>query len=210
MAREAGMNMSESPNETTTVEFWFDPACPWAWLTSRWMLEVARVRPVVVRWRVMSLALLNRNDSDEEAYARRMGPVRVLIAAAQAHGEQVLDPLYTAMGTRIHRAGAGSGKDMVEGALADAGLPLQLAEAMATTEYDDALRASHEAGVSRVGPEVGTPILATADFAIFGPVVTPAPRGAAAGRLWDGLVLVAGTDGFFELKRTRDRTPAFD
>lgn len=201
--------MTESAPSTTTVDFWFDPACPWAWLTSRWLLEVQQVRPVSVRWHVMSLALLNADSYDEETAQQRLGPVRVLVAAAQAHGEQVLGPLYTAMGTRIHREGAGSGKDMVEGALADVGLPLALAGAMATTEYDDALRASHEAGVSRVGPDVGTPILATVDFAIFGPVVTPAPRGAAAGRLWDGLVLVAGTDGFFELKRTRDRKPSF-
>ena len=195
------------------VDFWFDPMCPWAWITSRWMLEVKQVRDIEVSWHVMSLAVLNEGRELSEDYRRRMdrawGPVRVLIAAQQRYGESSLLPLYTALGNRIHQAQQPIERPTVEGALTDAELPVDLAEAMTSTDFDEALRASHQSGIELVGLEVGTPIVKVNGHAFFGPVVTPIPRGEAAGRLFDGLVLIAGTDGFFELKRTRDRRPSF-
>jgi protein-disulfide isomerase-like protein with CxxC motif len=201
--------------EPTEVDFWFDPLCPWAWITSRWILEVEKLRPVAVRWHVMSLAILNSGKDDmPEQYQELMraawGPVRVAIAAEQKFGPEVLGPLYTALGTRFHQEKAERDRATVEAALAAAGLPLDLADAMESTEYDEALRASHAGGIERVGYEVGTPIISVLGTSIFGPVISPIPRGAAAARLWDGLLLVAGTDGFFELKRSRTRDPIFD
>ena len=201
--------------ELTPVDFWFDPLCPWAWITSRWMLEVQQVRPVRVRWHVMSLAVLNEGKTDmPERYVELMkqawGPVRVAIAAEQRFGPEVLGPLYTALGTRFHHEKLPRDRATVEAALAEAGLPTDLADAMGSTEYDEALRASHAEGIERVGYEVGTPIISMNGTSIFGPVVTPIPRGEAAARLWDGVNLVTQTDGFFELKRSRTRDPIFD
>jgi protein-disulfide isomerase-like protein with CxxC motif len=201
--------------ELTPVDFWFDPLCPWAWITSRWMLEVQQVRPVQVHWHVMSLAVLNEGKTDmPERYVELMrqawGPVRVAIAAEQRFGPEVLGPLYTALGTRFHQEKLPRDRATVEAALAEAGLPTDLADAMESTEYDEALRASHTEGIERVGYEVGTPILSMNGTSIFGPVVTPIPRGEAAAKLWDGVNLVTQTDGFFELKRSRTRDPIFD
>ncbi len=199
---------------TAPAEFWFDPACPWAWMTSRWMLEVEQVRDVKTTWHVMSLSVLNEDRQEHDAgWHRRLGIVRVLIAAEQAHGNEVLLPLYTALGERIHvqgRGTTGTDGDILAEALAEVGLPASLLEAADTDKYDDALRKSHNAGMELVGMEVGTPVIAVEGVAFFGPVVTPAPKGEAAGKLWDGVRLVAGTEGFFELKRTRDRNPSFD
>jgi len=196
------------------ADFWFDPICPWAWLASRWMLEVEQVRDVTVRWHVMSLAVLNEGRDLPEDYRKLMaeafGPVRVCIAAAEQHGDDVLLPLYTALGTRYHHEKAPKDRQSLLDALGEAGLPAELADAAQSDRYDDALRASHHAGMDAVGMDVGTPVIHVDGVAFFGPVVTPTPRGEAAGRLWDGVVLVAGTDGFFELKRTRDRPPIFD
>jgi 2-hydroxychromene-2-carboxylate isomerase len=204
-----------SEQELTQVDFWFDPICPWAWISSRWLLEVEKVRPVQARWHVMSLAVLNSDKDDmPEQYKELMklawGPVRVCIAAEQKFGPEVLLPLYTALGTRIHNDKADRNRATVEAALAEAGLPAELADAMDSTEYDDAVRASHHDGMDRVGYEVGTPVISVEDVAFFGPVVSPIPRGEDAARLWDGVLLVAGTDGFFELKRSRTRDPIFD
>jgi protein-disulfide isomerase-like protein with CxxC motif len=201
--------------EPTEVDFWFDPLCPWAWITSRWILEVEKLRPVAVRWHVMSLAILNSGKDDmpeqyQELMRKAWGPVRVAIAAEQKFGPEVLGPLYTALGTRFHQEKAERDRATVEAALAAAGLPLDLADAMESTEYDEALRASHADGIERVGYEVGTPIISVLGTSIFGPVISPIPRGEAAARLWDGVLLVAGTDGFFELKRSRTRDPVFD
>lgn len=201
--------------ELVDVDFWFDPLCPWAWITSRWMLEVQQVRPVRVRWHVMSLAMLNENkeglpDRYREAMRTAWGPVRVCIAAEQKFGSEVLGPLYAALGTRFHLEKAQKDRPTIEAALAEAGLPAELADAMESTEYDEALRASHCDGMDRVGYEVGTPVISVNGFSCFGPVVTPIPRGEAAARLWDGFLLVTGTDGFFELKRSRTRDPIFD
>jgi 2-hydroxychromene-2-carboxylate isomerase len=201
--------------ETTHVDFWFDPICPWAWIASRWMLEVQQVRPVEVTWHVMSLSVLNDGKDDlperyRELLAVGWGPVRVLIAAEQAHGPEVLLPLYTALGNRFHHEKAPKDREAITAALAEAGLPASLADAMDSTEYDEALRASHEEGINRVGYEVGTPVISVNGTAVFGPVMSPIPRGEAAARLFDGVLLLSGTDGFFELKRSRTRDPIFD
>jgi hypothetical protein len=195
---------------------WFDPSCPWAWITSRWLLEVERVRDVEVRFHVMSLNVLNEHKDPAPSYRERLadgwGPVRVLIAAEKRYGPSVLRDLYTAIGTRVHVHKEGRDQAMLAAALADAGFDPTLAAEATSTEYDQRLRESHAEGMAPVGDDVGTPVLHVpgadgATVAFFGPVVTPTPGGEAAGRLWDGVLLVAGTEGFFELKRTRDRRP---
>ena len=203
------------PVERTTADFWFDPLCPWAWITSRWILHAAEVRDLEVRWHAMSLAELNAGRDDlpegyKEFLAQAWGPVRVVVAAEQAEGPDVVGPLYTAIGTRFHVQGEERELATIAKALADVGLPAELIDAADSDTYDEALRASHYDGMNRVGMEVGTPVIAVGDVAFFGPVVTPAPRGEAAGRLWDGVLAVAGTPGFFEIKRTRNVPPSFD
>jgi hypothetical protein len=201
------------------ADFWFDPLCPWAWITSRWMLEVEKVRDIDTEWHVMSLAILNsgREDLSDKYKAlmeKAMGMVRVCTAAEQMKGSEILLPLYTALGTRIHVQGRGrdetQGDAIIAESLAEVGLPASLADAATSEEYDKALAASHHAGMDPVGNDVGTPVIHYNGQAIFGPVVTPAPKGDAAGRLWDGVLLCTGTEGFFELKRTRDLGPIFD
>lgn len=197
------------------ADLWVDPLCPWAWMTSRWLIEVEKLRPIDVRFHVMSLAVLNAGRDElpenyKEMLARAIGPVRVLIAAAQQHGDQVVRPLYEALGTRRHLGKEEFTRETIEAALAEAGLPTSLADAAETDAYDEALNESHHAGMDQVGMDVGTPVIATEGVAFFGPVVSPAPKGEAAAKLWDGVLLVAGTDGFFELKRTRTREPIFD
>jgi protein-disulfide isomerase-like protein with CxxC motif len=200
--------------DVTQLDFWFDPICPWAWIASRWVLEVEEVRPVRARWHVMSLAVLNEGKDVPEPYralmAQAWGPVRVCIAAEQKFGPDVLLPLYTALGTRFHHEKADRDRATIEAALAEAALPAELANAMDDPSYDDALRVSHHDGMDRVGYEVGTPVISVNGTSFFGPVVSPIPRGEAAARLWDGVLAVAGTDGFFELKRSRTRDPVFD
>jgi protein-disulfide isomerase-like protein with CxxC motif len=200
--------------DAAEVDFWFDPVCPWAWIASRWMHEVEKVRPVTTNWHVMSLSVLNEDRDVPERYRELLrtgwGPVRVCIAAEQQYGPEALGPLYTALGTRFHIEKAERTRATYEAALGAAGLPASLADAADSTEYDEAVRASHKEGIDRVGYDVGTPVISVNGMSVFGPVVSPIPRGDAAGRLWDGVLLIAGTDGFFELKRSRTRDPIFD
>jgi hypothetical protein len=210
--------MTAQPGATEDVQFWFDPVCPWAWITSRWILEVGKVRPVRPDWRIMSLAYLNLTQHEgkdlSEDYLERMGrawgPIRVCAAAAEQAGPGILGPLYTALGTRFHVERRREDPMVIPEALAEVGLPDTLAGAAKSTEFDEEIKRSHHEAFDDVGVDVGTPVIRIRGHAIFGPVITPAPKGEAAGQLWDGLVLVTGTDGFFELKRTRDRKPSFE
>ncbi|MDN5765233.1 MAG: DsbA family protein [Humibacillus sp.] len=200
-------------DEQTSVELWFDPMCPWAWMTSRWLMEVERQREIAVTWSVMSLSILNEGrelDADyRDLMDRAWGPVRVIIAAREQHGQEVVKKLYDAFGTRVH---LGENRDLdvvIKEGLDEVGLPAELAAAAHVDDYDELLRASHERGIGLVGDEVGTPVISVDGVAFFGPVVTPAPKGQAALDLFDGCVLVAGTAGFYELKRTRTKDPDF-
>lgn len=201
-------------SDARQVRMWFDPACPWAWMTSRWLMEVEQVRDVEVVWRVMSLSVLNEGREVSEEYQalldRSWGPVRVIIGAAREHGDQVIKQLYDAMGTRIHLDKIEDREVVIRESLAELGLPAELARYAGADEVDDELRASHQEAIDLVGDEVGTPVVEVEGIAFFGPVVTPAPKGESAGKLWDGCVLVAGTPGFYELKRTRTVGPILD
>ncbi|MFD3791384.1 DsbA family protein [Streptomyces cyaneofuscatus] len=216
------MSQNTPANGKTPADFWFDPLCPWAWMTSRWILEVEKVRDIEIRWHVMSLAVLNEDKLDDvpDEYRdmlenKAWGPVRVVIAAQQLHGDEVVGPLYTALGTRFHNNGEGPTREAIAGALKDVGLPEDLLEYADKDTYDAELRASHQEVIDKVGQEVGTPVVAVpgADgeqVAFFGPVVTPAPKGEEAAKLWDGTLLVASIPGFYEIKRTRTQGPIFD
>ena len=196
------------------ASFWFDPLCPFAWITSRWIGEVEAVRDITTACQVMSLAVLNEGRDLEPAYRELMdkawGPVRVIIAAKEQHGDRVVKPLYDAMGTQIHDGGQKDFALVISKALAECGLPAGLAHAATSDRFDPQLRASHEAGISLVGQDVGTPVVAFNGTAFFGPVLTRIPQGEQAGQLWDAAVTLASYPHFFEIKRSRTESPRFN
>jgi 2-hydroxychromene-2-carboxylate isomerase len=199
--------MTAAAEKTPTADFWFDPLCPFAWISSRWILEVEQVRDITVKWHVMSLSYLNKDKDIPDEYRAMLepgwGPVRVLIAAQHKHGDDVLLPLYNAMGTRIHHEKADLDRDMIAAALAEAGLEPELVDAMDDSSLDEAVAKSHHEGMDQVGDDVGTPTIAIEGTAFFGPVLSAIPRGDEAGQLWDGCLAVAKVPYFYELKRSR-------
>lgn len=197
-----------------TVDFWFDPACPFAWITSRWILEVEQVRKIRVDWHVMSLAVLNsgRNelpDEYKEYLQRTWAPVRVIAAAKELHGDHWVKKLYDAMGFRIYNGGNKDFGAVIVETLEELGLPPELADYGTSEKFDDHLRASHDEGISKVGDEVGTPVMAFNGTAFFGPVMTRIPRGDMAGRIFDAAITLAQFPHFHEIKRSRTEGPAF-
>ncbi|MDO5067957.1 MAG: disulfide bond formation protein DsbA [Propionibacteriaceae bacterium] len=199
---------------TTHVDLWFDPTCPWAWMTSRWMLEVEQVRDIAITFHPMSLFILNEGRDLDPGYRTRIDATRVASFATAAvqerYGHEVLRDFYTALGTRLHPGAEPVQVDTVAAALADCDLDVAIAEAALGDEFDALARGYQKVAQDLVGPDVGTPIIRVNGMALFGPVISPAPKGEAAGELFDGFVKVTAYDGFFELKRSRDRGPIFD
>lgn len=199
---------------STNVEFWFDPTCPWAWMTSRWMGEVAEARNLDVSWNLLALAVLNEGRELDPGYREMIDKTwvtsRLVAAVAQSQGQEYVKPLYDALGTRIHVEGRTDTEAIISESLAEVGLPAELADAAQTEDFDPGMRESTQRALDLVGDDVGVPVIAIDGVAFFGPVVSPAPKGEDALKLWDGCVAVASVPGFFELKRSRDVGPIFD
>lgn len=202
-------------NTATKVDFWFDPACPWAWMTSRWIDEVDALREnVEVEWHIMSLAILNENremdDAHRASHQRSLRSCKVAAGVIAELGNDKVKAFYDEIGTRNHPEKRAKEEGVLEEAMAAAGIDESFLTRADAGEFDAQLRASHEDGIGRVGQDVGTPILAVDGVAFFGPVISPAPKGDMALQLFDGVVAAAGYDGFFELKRSRTRGPEFN
>ena len=199
---------------TTTVDFWFDPSCPWAWMTSRWMLEVEKVRDVHTVFHVMSLAVLNEGRDLPDDYRAEMDKAWIGAQAAtgvvEVHGQEAVRDFYTALGTRYHLGKEERSIETVKAALVESGYDESIADRADKGEFDEAMRASHHKGMDPVGQDVGTPVLHINGMALFGPVMSPAPKGEEAGELFDGFEKVTAYPGFFELKRTRTVGPILD
>lgn len=204
---------------TQEINIWVDPLCPFAWMTAQWMLEVEKVRDITTRFNIMSLTVLNEDRTDlSEDYAERMrrgmGPVRVAMAVEQEHGKDGLRKIYLELCKRRHNEGQEFSTKLYREALESAGYAPSLADAADDDSRDEAIRVSHHEGMDPVGSDVGTPVIHFPDgqggtTAFFGPVLVPPPTGEEAGRLMDGLKVIATTDGLYELKRSRDRKPEF-
>jgi hypothetical protein len=183
-------------------------------MTSRWVDEVSKYRDLEVTWKLMSLSVLNEDKDVSESYRgffpRALRYTRLVAAVQELHGQAYVKPLYDALGVRIHPGGSRDPDTVISAALAEVGLPAELAKHSLTDEFDPQLRASHFDGINRVGQDVGTPVIAVEGVAFFGPVISPAPKGEQAVALWDGTVAVASYPGFFEIKRTRTVDPIFD
>ena len=206
------------------VDLWFDPLCPWAWMTSRWMLEVEKVRPVHTTFHVMSLSVLNEGRDLPEDYRRMMdegwGPVRVALAVEERFGSDALRTFYTLIGTRIHPGGQPVTRETAAAALADLAVAsgraaddaeyAGLIAAYETDANDEALRRSHHEGMDPVGSDVGTPVIHVNGMALFGPVISRVPTGDGAVAAWDAFVTLAQTLGFWETKRDRSEGPQFE
>lgn len=204
--------MTEQTRET--VDFWFDPICPFAWITSRWILEVEQVRDIEVKWHIMSLSVLNEGRDLDEGYREMLDrawlPARAATQVWERHGDQKLGEFYTAVGTRIHNGGEQDYEVAVAGALEDLSLEASILDAAKTDALDEKMRASHQEGISKVGDEVGTPVVAFNGTAFFGPVMTRIPRGEQAGKIFDAAATLGGYEYFYELKRSRTTSPKFD
>lgn len=206
---------AQTAQDTQKVDFWFDSTCPFAWITSRWMLEVEKVRPVTVNWHVMSLSVLNEEQDIDEGYREMMDrawlPARAATQVWERHGNGAVSRYYTAVGTRIHNEGQKDYEVAVRGALDELGFETEDILAAARTDVLDAkLRASHQEGIDQVGHDVGTPVVSLNGTAFFGPVMTRIPRGEEAGRIFDATVTLAGYPYFYEIKRSRTTRPQFD
>ncbi|WP_296137068.1 DsbA family protein [uncultured Tessaracoccus sp.] len=199
---------------TTKVDFWFDATCPWAWMASRWILEVEKVRDIDLTFHVMSLSVLNEGRDLPDDYRANMDaawvPARASLLVEQRHGSDKLAEFYTELGTRFHPGGEERSVETVRRALAAVGADEDIIDVAQTDAVDEDLRRSHHEGMDPVGDEVGTPVIRVNGMSLFGPVISPAPKGEEAGELFDGFVKVTAYPGFFELKRSRDVGPIFD
>jgi hypothetical protein len=198
----------------TKAEFWFDPVCPWAFITSRWILEVEKVRDIEISWNIFSLPHLNKDREMPERYktifANSWSSARVIKAVENQYGKEKTLRLYTAISTRIHVKKESVSQDLLNDALNEIGVDSKYALEMNNSDWDKEIIQSHERGIELVGDDVGTPIIAINGIGFFGPVISPAPKGEEAGKLWDGVVLAASYPGFFEIKRSRTVGPIFD
>jgi len=200
-------------SEKVKVDIWFDPICPFAWITSRWILETAKVRDIDPQWNVMSLSYLNKDLEVDEAHAdafgKAWGPVRVVAAIMAQHGNDATLRFYNAIGERVHIKKEKVSDELIAAALAEAGLPAELLAIAHDESWDAPMIASHQRAIDLVGNDVGTPVVALNGVGYFGPVISPAPKGEDAGRLWDGLSAIMSVPGFFELKKARTVGPIF-